>query len=87
MPFIKKSELNFKDEKIQHYQKNIDIFEKFVQYVYHHNVKLFYDAQYFMKKNYGEEVDPPYKSPFSEEKVKEVKIKLKEYSIYKDETS
>ena len=85
MPYIKKSELNFKNEKIEHYKKEIDILEKFVQYVYHHNGRLFYDAKYFMKKNYGEEVDSPYESIFDKEEPRESKIKLKEYSIYKNQ--
>ena len=85
MPYIKKSELNFKNEKIEHYEKEIDILEKFVQYVYHHNGRLFYDANYFMKKNYGEKVDSPYESIFDEEEPRELKIKLKEYSIYKNQ--
>ena len=87
MPFIKKDVLNRKNRKIEHYEKEIDILEKFVQYVYHHNGRLFYDARYFMKKNYGEEVELPYESYSDEEEPRELKIKLKEYSIYKDETS
>ena len=87
MPFIKKDVLNRKNRKIEHYEKEIDILEKFVQYVYHHNARLFYDDNYFMKKNYGEEVELPYESYSDEEEPRKLKIKLKEYSIYKDETS
>ena len=41
MPFIKKDVLNRKNRKIEHYEKEIDILEKFVQYVYHHNARYF----------------------------------------------
>jgi DNA-binding winged helix-turn-helix (wHTH) protein len=34
MPFIKKSELKRKDEKIKFFNKEIDILEKFKQYVF-----------------------------------------------------
>jgi hypothetical protein len=40
-----------------------------------------------MKKNYGEEVELPYESYSDKEEPRKLKIKLKEYSIYKDETS
>tara|TARA_R110000751_G_scaffold2934_2_gene15299 strand:+ start:103 stop:360 length:258 start_codon:yes stop_codon:yes gene_type:complete len=85
MPFIKKSELKRKDEKIKFFNKEIDILEKFKQYVYHHKPLLFFNARVFIEKNYGEEIDPPYKPLFPEEEVKEVKIKLKDYSIYKSQ--
>jgi len=85
MPFIKKSELKRKDGKIKFFNKEIDILEKFKQYVYHHKPLLFRDARDFIEKNYGEKIFRPYHSLYPEEEGKEVKIELKEYSIYKSQ--
>ncbi len=85
MPFIKKSELDFKNEKIEYFKKEIDILEKLKQYVYHHKPLLFRDARDFIEKNYGEQICRPYHSLYPEEEGKEVKIELKEYSIYKSQ--